>query len=298
MAVSGAGSARESGKQNTAAGFRGVSLGPRRYRCWVTAPRVPVLRKQLIAVVDPATTMICLDCSGQVRDLSSEFHTLVGDFHQPPFHRWCRSVVIPYLPGGIDEQRAEANAEIGRRPLKERRKGPGGVGARRVPPPHAATFDRRGDLPSRDDTYLGTYDRLTPLLSDEQASSLARYLAASEIDRRLRSGDLDPDDLGLVAEVDAVLGVSRLREEVTVFTALRPPMVSRLRVSDVVSDDSYLQVSLDPAVAARWGHPVALTLPVGLPAAGLDRDTQRLLLARRHSWRLLALGVILVGILL
>ena len=90
----------------------------------------------------------------------------------------------------------------------------------------------------------------------------------------------------------------RLGDEVTVFTALRPPMVSWLQVSDVVSDDSYLQVSLDPAVAARWGHPLAMTLPAGLPVAGLDRDTQRLLLARRHSWRVIALGVILVALLL
>lgn len=243
--------------------------------------------------------MICLDCAGQVRDLAAKFHTLAGDFHQPPFHIWCRSVVIPYLPGFVTEQRSEANAEISRRPLAQRRKGPGGVGARIPPPAHAGTLERRGDLPARDDTYEATYDRVvTPLLSEDHAQALTYYLAAGHIDRALRSGTLDPDDVELVAQVDAAVSSGQLTDEVTVFTALRPSIVSGLRVSDVVSDDSYLQVALDPAVAAGWGHPVALTLPAGLPAAGLDRDTQRLLLARRHSWRLLALGLILVAVLL
>lgn len=259
---------------------------------------VPLLRKQLIAVVDPATTMICLDCAGQVRDLRAEFHTLAGDFQQPPFHRWCRSVVIPYLPGGVDEQRGEANAEIQRRPLRERRRGPGGVGARRIPPAHAATFERRGQLPARDDSYVATYDRVLPDDDHVHKSVISRYLAAGDLDRHLRSGDLDPEDLELVAQLDAAVRSSQLADQVTVFTALRHTIVSGLRVSDVVSDDSYLQVTLDPARAAHWGRPVALTLPAGLPAIRLERDTQRMLLARRHSWRLLALGLILVAVLL
>ena len=154
-------------------------------------PAVPILRKQLVAVVDPATTLVCLDAAGMVRDLHEPFHTLAGNFAQPPFHRWCRSVVIPYLPGGVDEQRDLANEEIRRRPLKDRRKGTGEVGARVPPPPHAATLQRRGDLPARDDTYLGTYDRVVPVISNEQAGALATYLAAADIDQRIRSGDLD-----------------------------------------------------------------------------------------------------------
>jgi hypothetical protein len=258
---------------------------------------VPLLRKQLIAVVDPATTMICLDCAGQVRDLRDEFHTLVGDFQQPPFHRWCRSVVVPYLPGGVDEQRAEANAEILRRPLAERRKGPGGVGARMVPPPHQATLDRRPTGGSTDG-YLELFDRILDGPDRVEAEALNRYLQDDVLDWQLRQGRPDGEHLDLVAGLDAAIRARRLREQVTVFTAVDPRISRGFHVSDVVSDDSYLQVSLDPAVAARYGHPVALTLPVGLPAARLDRDSQRLLLARRHSWLLLALGVILVAVLL
>lgn len=259
---------------------------------------MPLLRKQLIAVVDPATTMICLDCAGQVRDLRDRFHTLVGDFQQPPFHRWCRSVVIPYLPGGVDDQRQVANAEIRRRPLKERRKGPGGVGARRVPPPHAATFEQRGQLVEAQ-SYAQLYERI--ISGDDQVhkSVISRHLVGDlDLDRDLRTGDLTMEQLELIDQLDAAVATGRITEQITVFTAISHPNAARLRVSDVVSDDSYLQVSLDPAVAARFGRPVALTLPPGLPAIRFDADTQRLLLARRHSWLLLALGVILVAVLL
>jgi len=261
------------------------------------ASSVPLLRKQLIAVVDGATTMICLDCAGQVRDLGDKFHTLVGDFQQPPFHRWCRSVVVPYLPGGVDDQREVANAEIRRRPLKERRKGPGGVGARRVPPPHAATFERR-ITPDDAGSYADLFDRVLDGPDREHLEALNWYLQHDVLDRQLRQGRPDDQYLPMIAALDAAIQSRRLRDQVTVFTAISHPNAARLRVSDVVSDDSYLQVSLDPAVAARWGRPVALTLPAGLPAIQLERDTQRMLLARRHSWRVLALGLVLVALLL
>jgi hypothetical protein len=264
----------------------------------VTSPRVPLLRKQLITTVDTATTMVCLECAGQVRDLDEPFTTLAGDFAAPPFHRWCRTVVRPALPGMVDDQRAVANTEIGRRPVKERRKGPGGVGARIPPPPHQATFDRRGDITRAAASYAELYDRVVSPVDDAHASAITRYLAAEDLDRHLRSGDLDQGELALVADLDATVAAGRIVDEVTVFTASRPPIVSGLRASDIVADDSYLQTSLDPAVAARYGTPVALTLPAGLPVAPLDRDSQRLLLARRHAWRVIALGAILVAVLL
>lgn len=265
---------------------------------WVTT-RVPLLRKQLIAVVDPATTMICLDCAGQIRGLSEDFHTLAGDFSHPPFHRWCRSVVIPYVTGITTEHRAEANVEINRRPLKERRKGPGGVGARIPPPPHQATLDRRAEITAGDPgSYAELFDRLLDGPDREHIEALNWYLQNDVVDWQLRQGRPDDRYVDVVAALDAAVQAKRLREQVTVFAAVDPRASRGLQVSDVVSDDSYLQVSLDPAVAARYGHPVALTLPPGMPAAVLERDTHRMLLARRHSWRLLALGLILIGILL
>lgn len=265
----------------------------------MASQQVPLLRKQLVAAVDSRTTMICLDCAGQVRDLRADFHTLAGDFQQPPFHRWCRSVVVPYLPGGVDEQRAAANVEIMRRPLAERRKGPAGVGARIVPPAHQATMDRRaagggGSV----ENYLELFDRILDGPDRVGAEALNRYLRDGVVDWQLRQGRPDGEHLGLVAALDAAVRSRRLREQVTVFAAVDPRISRGFQVLDVVSDDSYLQVALDPAVAARYGHPVALTLPAGLPAARLDRDSQRLLLARRHSWLMLALGVILVAVLL
>lgn len=251
----------------------------------------------MISVVDPATTMICLDAAGQVRDLDQRFHTLAGDFEQPPFHRWCRSVVVPYLPGMTTDQRAEANTEIGRRPVAQRRKGPVGVGARIPPPPHQATVERRavGDSTV---SYLELFDRVLDGPDREHVEALHRYLTHDVMDWQLRQGRPDGESLELVAALDSAIRSRRLREQVTVFAAVDPRTSRSLEVSDIVSDDSYLVASLDPAVAARYGHPVALTLPEGLPAALLDRDSQRLLLSRRHSWLLLALGAILVAVLL
>jgi hypothetical protein len=91
--------------------------------------------KQLAVTVDERTTVICLDAAGQLRMPDEPFNTLNGDFMHPPFHIHCRTLVMPYLPGFIDVQRREANAELMKRPLAERKKGPGGVGARRIPVP-------------------------------------------------------------------------------------------------------------------------------------------------------------------
>jgi hypothetical protein len=98
-------------------------------------PRLPVLRKQLHAVVDSSTTMVCLDAAGQIRDIDEPFDTLAGLFPAPPFHRWCRTVVLPYAVGIIGVQRAEANTEIRNRPAREKRKGPGGFEGPVPPPP-------------------------------------------------------------------------------------------------------------------------------------------------------------------
>lgn len=101
-------------------------------------PRLPRLRKQLLAVVDSRTTMVCLDCAGQIREADEPFETLMGSFAAPPFHLHCRSIVAPYTPDMINEQRDAANAEIRARPRSEKRKGPHGYEGP-LPPPAPAS---------------------------------------------------------------------------------------------------------------------------------------------------------------
>lgn len=102
---------------------------PRRRR------RVPKMRKQYISTVDARTTMVCLDAAGQIRNLDEPFETLAGPYQSPPTHVNCRAVMAPYAAGIVDEQRTAANAEIQRRPAKEKRKGPEGYEGPVPPPP-------------------------------------------------------------------------------------------------------------------------------------------------------------------
>lgn len=95
--------------------------------------------RQLIAVVDSRTTVVCLHAAGQIRAVDEPFETLAGDFMQPPFHVHCRTLVVPWMPGMVNEFRKAANDELRNRPLKERRIGPNGeIGGRIPPPPPAA----------------------------------------------------------------------------------------------------------------------------------------------------------------
>lgn len=94
----------------------------------------PEIKKQLIAVIDSRTTVICLHAAGQIRKITEPFQTLNGDFDNPPFHVHCRSLVMPWLPGFVNDIRKEANAEVMRRPLKQRRMADGRV-PNRIPGP-------------------------------------------------------------------------------------------------------------------------------------------------------------------
>lgn len=94
----------------------------------------PRMLKQLAATIDDVTTIVCLDCAGQIREVDEPFDTLNGAFQHPPLHIHCRSIVVPWLPGFINTQRGPANAELARRPAKQRRKGPEGSTASNPPP--------------------------------------------------------------------------------------------------------------------------------------------------------------------
>lgn len=89
---------------------------------------------QVNAVIDQRTTTICLHANGLMAEPGEPFETIAGLFYHPPFHRHCRSVIRPWQPGYISKARAEANAELQRRPMKQRRLGPGGPGQKPAPP--------------------------------------------------------------------------------------------------------------------------------------------------------------------
>ena len=93
-----------------------------------------LLKKQLIAVIDKRSTMICLRAAGQIQPVDEPFDTLMGFLDAPPFHVHCRSIVVPWMPGFVSDIRKEANAEIANRPEKQKRFGPDGYGGR-LPPP-------------------------------------------------------------------------------------------------------------------------------------------------------------------
>lgn len=82
--------------------------------------------KQLVAVVDRRTTMLCLRAAGQVKPVDQPFDTLGGSYDNPPFHDHCRSISVPWMPGFTSDIRVQANAEIRNRPLSQRKFGPEG----------------------------------------------------------------------------------------------------------------------------------------------------------------------------
>ena len=95
-----------------------------------------LVRKQVVAVIDERTTMVCLHAAGMITEIGEPFETLAGDFLEPPFHVHCRSIVRPYMTGFLSQTRAEANAEMQKRPKAQRRLGPDGEIGARIPPPN------------------------------------------------------------------------------------------------------------------------------------------------------------------
>lgn len=93
-----------------------------------------LIRKQVVAVIDERTTMVCLHAAGMITEVGEPFETLAGDFMEPPFHIHCRSIMRPWMSGFLSKTRAEANEEMQKRPKKQRRLGPGGEIGSRIPP--------------------------------------------------------------------------------------------------------------------------------------------------------------------
>lgn len=83
-------------------------------------PEDDLLFKQLHAVIDHRTTLVCLNAAGQVQPVEEPFDTLNGMLDRPPFHVHCRSIVVPWMSGFVNDIRRDANDELARRPEKQR----------------------------------------------------------------------------------------------------------------------------------------------------------------------------------
>jgi hypothetical protein len=75
----------------------------------------PVLKKQVHAIIDTRTTLVCLEVAGQIQPVDEPFVTLNGRFDHPPFHISCRDWTTPWLPGFLEHVRELAAAEMARR---------------------------------------------------------------------------------------------------------------------------------------------------------------------------------------
>jgi hypothetical protein len=154
--------------------------------------RAPLLLKQVFAQIDARTTVVCLDAAGQIVPVDDDFETLNGRFYSPPFHIHCRDTVVPWLPGMVSEQRAAANRELKKRPLKQRRKGPNGYEGRLPPPPDPGPRPQfvHPDDPRVPAPPLGRRDRLLVLEEKARKTELApeeRTEAAALLETRVRS---------------------------------------------------------------------------------------------------------------
>lgn len=94
-----------------------------------------LILKQVVAVIDSRTTVVCLHAAGQIQPVDQPYDTLAGQFQTPPFHVHCRSHSVPWMSGFVSTIRQDANHELLTRPLKQRRIGPNGEIGGRVPPP-------------------------------------------------------------------------------------------------------------------------------------------------------------------
>ena len=109
---------------------------------------VQLVMKQVVAVIDSRTTIVCLNAAGQIKRVDAPFSTLNGDFDAPPFHINCRAIVVPYSVGAVNSQREAANTELRSRPKEKRdprkmRLPPKPRTRKRLTPPRRAKRARR-----------------------------------------------------------------------------------------------------------------------------------------------------------
>lgn len=162
-----------------------------------------LLLKQVVAVIDGRTTPVCLHAAGQIQPLDKPFETLLGPQDETPFHVHCRSMVIPWMSGFVSDIRSAANAELLKRPMRQRRIGPGGEtgplppkvkGPNKPPTLKAATSARQALPESVRESWAAALD----------AGDLPvefRHLLTQAV---AESADLAPDAVRLIREVRVI----------------------------------------------------------------------------------------------
>jgi hypothetical protein len=224
---------------------------------------MPLIFRQLTAVLDDRTTVICLHAAGQIVGVKQPFDTLAGTFMNPPFHVHCRSIAVPWVPGFVNEQRRLSNAELQRRPLAQRDTrnfdnripGPDGGEPGVVPPSSVAP-----EIPEPVD-YLErkAATDAVPLTDVETLPSTQRAGVASymedgygSINRALRrTGPVDDQIQSWIGDIDRLMGDSSVEANVVVWRGISAAgdVLSELKVGDVLIDDAFMSTSFDRGIA-------------------------------------------------
>lgn len=215
-----------------------------------------LILKQVISVIDKRTTMVCLRVAGQIVAVDQPFSTLMGDLMAPPFHVHCRSIVVPWMKGFVSDVRTDANAEIKRRPAKQRRYGPDGYGGSLPPrppstPPPTTTLKQVGNFDSDDEMYAwyaeqaAKYDRRAA----EGMNSWVDY-DYTEIQAALRSNG---QWTSAINDLDHAMSQNALDRNLTVWRAVdMPDWAGKFKPGDVIDDEGFQATSLRPEFIDRW----------------------------------------------
>jgi hypothetical protein len=262
----------------------------------MTQPRRkgPLLLKQVVAQIDERTTVICLDAAGQLRMPEEAFETLNGEFQAPPFHLHCRDLVAAWLPGMVDTQREAANAELRKRPLKQRQKNLEGVGARKIPVPDKPAVpdvppveplpeqlgEDRASLRATFSMYRDLTTGMDALEPREETARVAYIADGFEVlNRGLREGGKFPDGesyAGLsYTDMDRSLrsafGRVKTTAAVVVFRgAGSSSRLANVAVGDVLHDDAPMSTAVLAQTARDFmkdgGRMLQILVPAGHPA--------------------------------
>lgn len=250
---------------------------------------MPILYKQAHAIVDDRTTVVCLDVHGIAVEVDAPFETLAGDFQSPPFHVHCRTLVYPFLKGFVSQARKEANAELMRRPMAERRKGPGGEVGGTIPGPVTKNppsgFSRKADElaagdhggpmalyrkaePASFNRKLKVPDVPNPLSEVEASATLNRnlkvgtkeqhrvaglYLSGARVNGALRSGDVPDSIREQVKTLTAfIMAQPAFGAAIRLYRGMSSQFLPDAEIGMVIKDPAFMSTSLKRSEAENF----------------------------------------------
>jgi hypothetical protein len=249
--------------------------------------------RQARAVVDNRTTMVCLHISGAITSTDLPFETLAGDFMDPPFHIHCRTIVGPWMPGMVNDLAEEANAEMQRRPKKDRRIGPDGEIGGRVPPPsdvnsptgfsfpgseEAAWKPKRRPAalpeapPLSKDQAADWFNKHAHLPSEAERYSVGLYVGGGRMNGQLRDDKFDDLTREHIKTIDKLIGKQApTKDPILVYRGMSPQFIPEEGdlVGVTIKDPAYLSTALDVTNATlfsgRTGNQGGVLLEITLP---------------------------------